>query len=124
MDSGGGSIFVATDSSLIIEEIKTKWPEDVSRNIIHQVGATLSRNDTATFDLGASPHRTNVEALTDILALSKCTYLIHGFSALSEAAIYLNPSLIERSVNLEHDDQDDNTKYARFLQMIHSESGK
>lgn len=118
VENGGGSIFVATDSSLVIEEITTKWPEDVRSHVVHQEGVTLSRDDTATFDMGASPHRTNVEALTDALALSKCTYLVHGFSALSEAAIYLNPSLIERSVNLEHNDQDGKTKFANFLTMI------
>ena len=49
------------------------------------------------------------------------TYLVHGFLALSEAAIYLNPSLIERSVNLEHKDQDYKAKYTKFLKMIESE---
>jgi len=117
VENGGGSIFVATDSSLVIEEITSKWPS----HVVYQGGTTLSRNDTATFDLAVSHHQTNLEALTDILALSKCTYLVHGFSALSEAAIYMNPSLIERSVNLEHKDQDDKAKYTKFLKMIESE---
>jgi hypothetical protein len=42
-----------------------------------------------------------MEALTDALAMSKCTYLLHGLSALSEAAFFINPGLMERSVNLE-----------------------
>jgi hypothetical protein len=61
----------------------------------------LTRNETAAFDLGVSPHRTNVEALTDVLALSKCTFLLHGLSAMSEAVLYLNPGLVARSINLE-----------------------
>jgi hypothetical protein len=121
VENGGGSIFVATDSSLVITEITSKWPNDIMSHVVYQGGTTLSRNDTATFDLAVSHHQTNLEALTDILALSKCTYLVHGFSALSEATIYLNPSLIERSVNLEHKDQDDKAKYTKFLKMIESE---
>lgn len=120
VENGGGSIFVATDSSLVIEEITSKWPKDIRSHVVYQGGTTLSRNDTGSFDLAVSHHQTNLEALTDILALSKCTYLVHGFSALSEAAIYLNPSLIERSVNLEHKDQDDKAKYTKFLKMIES----
>eukprot|EP00985_Skeletonema_marinoi_P000487 scaffold187_cov140-Skeletonema_marinoi.AAC.12 len=121
VENGGGSIFVATDSSLVIEEITSKWPKDIRSHVVYQGGTTLSRNDTGSFDLAVSHHQANLEALTDILALSKCTYLVHGFSALSEAAIYLNPSLIERSVNLEHKDQDDKAKYTKFLKMIESE---
>ncbi len=118
VEHGGGSIFVATDSSLVIDEIRSRWPSDITSHVVYQVGTILSHNDTATFELGISHHRINVEALTDILALSKCTYLVHGLSALSEAAMYLNPSLIERSINLEQYDQDDKVKYANFLKMI------
>mmetsp|Transcript_29800 Transcript_29800/g.44830 ORF Transcript_29800/g.44830 Transcript_29800/m.44830 type:complete len:154 (-) Transcript_29800:364-825(-) len=75
VENGGGSIFVATDSSLVIEEITSKWPS----HVVYQGGTTLSRNDTATFDLAVSHHQTNLEALTDILALSKCTYLFMDF---------------------------------------------
>merc|ERR1712232_226586 len=51
---------------------------------------------TASFDLGGiSHHTTNIEALTDILIISKyCTYLLHGWSAMTEAVFYLNPSFI------------------------------
>ena len=118
MENGGGSIFVATDSSLVIDEITSTWPTVTTSHVVYQGGTILSHNDTVPFELGPSAHRTNVEALTNILALSQCTYLVHGFSALSEAAIYLNPSLIELSVNLEHRDQDDKAKYANFLKMI------
>ena len=121
VESGGGSVFVATDSSLVIKTMKSEWPTNILSHVVYQSGTILSHNDTATFELGSSSHhRTNVEALTDILALSKCTYLVHGNSALSESAFYLNPLLIERSINLEHNDQDAEAKYAKILKMIKS----
>ena len=63
-----------SDSALVLEEIHDKWPTNV-------------RDTTAAFDLGISQHRTNIEALTEISILSKCTYLLHGLSAMSEAAV-------------------------------------
>jgi hypothetical protein len=102
VNNGGGSIFLATDSAQVVESILENWPKHVSDHIVHQtfvLGRTS--NDTAAFDLGVSRHRTNVEALTDILALSKSTFLLHGLSAMSEAALFLNPGLVSRSINLE-----------------------
>ena len=51
------------------------------------------------------------EALTDILALSKCTYLLHGLSAMTESAFYLNPGLIERAINLDDSEQEYDVEY-------------
>ncbi|VEU39320.1 unnamed protein product [Pseudo-nitzschia multistriata] len=102
VNNGGGSIYVATDSIKVVETILQEWPAHVVEHIVRQSTAVaLSRNETASFALGVSPHRSNIEALTDLLALSKCTFLLHGLSALSEAAFYLNPDLVARSINLE-----------------------
>ena len=77
-----------SDSALVLEEIHDKWPKNVRDKIIHQPNVFgLTRNTTAAFDLGISQHRTNIEALTEISILSKCTYLLHGLSAMSEAAV-------------------------------------
>jgi hypothetical protein len=112
-----GDIFVATDSALVLEEILQKWPTQVQARIIFQVGVQgLSWNETAAFDLGVSTHRTNTEALTDLLALSKCTYLLHGLSALSEAVFYLNPGLMKRAINLDDFEKDYQVDY--FVHQI------
>jgi hypothetical protein len=102
VNNGGGSIFLATDSAQVVESILENWPKHVADHIVHQT-SVLGRtsNDTAAFDLGVSRHRTNVEALTDILALSKSTFLLHGLSGMSEAAFFLNPGLVSRSINFE-----------------------
>ena len=102
VNNGGGSIFLGTDSALVVESILKTWPKHVADHIVHQPSVLgLTSNETAAFDLGVSRHRTNVEALTDILALSKSTFLLHGLSAMSEAAFFLNPGLVSRSINLE-----------------------
>lgn len=105
VDDGGGDIFLATDSALVLEEIYEKWPKRVTSHIVRQQQMEgLSRNGTGAFDLGISTHRSNTEALTDLLALSKCTYLLHGLSAFTEAILWLNPGLMERALNLEDDE--------------------
>jgi alpha 1,2-mannosyltransferase len=48
-----------------------------------------------------SHHRVNAEMLVDILALSKCRWLLRTFSTVPEASIYLNPNLRNSSINLE-----------------------
>lgn len=100
--NGGGSIYLATDSAKVVETVVQDWPKNVALHIVHQPSVLgLTSNDTAAFDIGISSHRTNIEALTDIAALSKCTFFLHSLSAMSEAVLYLNPGLIERSINLE-----------------------
>lgn len=119
VDFGGGDIFLATDSQLVVDEIMRDWPERVRSKIVRQQAVEgLSRNETAAFELGVSKHKTNVEALTDALAMSKCTYLLHGLSALSEAAIYMNPGLIERSSNLEDYDVSDERQLKIFVNEV------
>ena len=107
VENGGGAIYVASDSAKVFEKIEKTWPKNVSSHVVRQPCIGLTNNETASFDLGHSAHRTNTEALTDLLALSKCTFFVHGLSALSEAVLYMNPGLIERSINLE----DRNHKY-------------
>jgi len=102
VNNGGGAIFIATDSSKVIETILKDWPKHVADHVVHQSSVQgLTSNGTAAFNLGISSHRTNVEALTDVLALSKSTFFLHGLSAMSEAVLYLNPGLVARSINLE-----------------------
>jgi len=102
VNNGGGSIYLATDSAKVVETILNKWPKHVADHIVLQpLVLGLTQNETAAFDIGISRHRTNVEALTDVLSLSKCTFFLHGLSAMSEAVLFINPGLIRRSVNLE-----------------------
>ena len=96
-------IYVATDSIPVLDEIKSTWPTDVQRHAIYSQASVRSPNTTAVFHM-TSHHLTNTEVLRDILELSKCQFLIHGKSAVSESAMYLNPDLIYQSINLELDD--------------------
>lgn len=116
------SIYIATDSAVVLEEIYQTWPSFVTERIVTQPFVkALSRNRTAAFDLSnVGHHRTNLEALTDILALSQCTYLVHGWSAMTEAAMYLNPKLISQQVDLEDDEWKD--PLTDFRTMIRNEN--
>ena len=114
-EAGGKTIYLATDSSRVIDKIKEEWPPHVTSLIVWQHNVIRSPNETAVFDPAVLSftnengggggqqhhHRTNSEVLVDILAMSHCQWLVHGLSAVSEAAIYTNMKLHDSSVNLE-----------------------
>lgn len=100
------SIYLATDSDGVIDEINRTWPTNI-RERIRTAGAGILRSSdtTAVFDLdGASQHhRANQEVIVEILALARCQFLVHGLSAVSESSIWINLDLHNASVNLEDD---------------------
>jgi hypothetical protein len=104
---GDPHVYLATDSSLVLQEIADTWPKAV-RESIRTIGDEILRSSSeqAVFDMhGASKHhRANQEILTEIIALSACQFMIHGFSAVSESAIWINFELHDLSVNLEDPD--------------------
>jgi Glycolipid 2-alpha-mannosyltransferase len=103
VDHGGKQIYLATDSVNVLDEIEKTWPVAIASIIRTSSGVVRSTDTTAVFDM-ASHHRTNQEVLVEILALSQCQFMIHGYSAVSEAAIWINFDLHSTSVNLEDDD--------------------
>ena len=115
VESGGSSIYLATDSTKVIDHIKKTWPADIQKRI-RSMGDDIVRstNEEAVFDIG-SHHRTNTEILIEILALSKCQFLIHGLSAVTESSIWINLDLHATSVNLEDPDHSDP---AAFKEMV------
>jgi hypothetical protein len=102
---GGGKIYLATDSSKVVQDFHTltnmglDWlkGDDI---LIVQNGIVRSDIFKPVFKIGKH-HQTNTEVLIDILSLSRCQFLVHGFSAVSESAIYLNLKLHNNSVDLE-----------------------
>ena len=106
VQKGGTQIYLATDSSRVVTEIEQSWPLQVRsrvRTLGRQEEVIRSNNQRAVFDMAAH-HRTNQEALVEILALSQCQFLVHGLSALSESSVWINLDLHYRSVNLEDTD--------------------
>eukprot|EP00934_Nitzschia_sp_Nitz4_P006970 Nitzschia sp. Nitz4//scaffold169_size48518//31504//32691//NITZ4_007076-RA/size48518-processed-gene-0.95-mRNA-1//-1//CDS//3329538400//6960//frame0 len=103
VNGGGNAIVLATDSTSVLDEIKSTWPNKIQEIILRQSDDALRSSDRkAVFVLGQSNHhRTNTEVLVDILAMSKCRFFVHGFSAVSEAVMYLNFKLHSNSVDLE-----------------------
>lgn len=102
LENGGDTIYLATDSQNVIDTVRNKWPTHVREHVITQGDDSVVRSkwEKPVFKQGAH-HRTNTEVLIEILALSRCRWMVHGLSAVSESAIYLNLDLHRRSVNLE-----------------------
>jgi hypothetical protein len=115
------SIYLATDSSRVIDLIQNTWPQSIQSVLHWQKGNVIRSNDTtAVFQMNHATHHheTNVQVLTDIWAMSQCQHLLHGLSAVSEAVHYLNPSLHHRrSVNLD-DRKKDVVTVEQFQEML------
>ena len=123
--NGGHQIYVATDSVKVLEEIQLSWPANV-RNKVRSLGGNANKespattsvvrssNEKAVFNM-ASHHQTNKEALTEILAISRCQFLVHGFSAISESSIWINLDLHNQSVNLEDEEHMDSEVFGTLV---------
>lgn len=72
---------------------------------MYAAAALRSDSDVPVFEAhAASRHDVNVEVLADILVLAHADLLLHGASAVSEAAHWLAfPRLHNRSAHLEYD---------------------
>jgi hypothetical protein len=97
--SGGGALFVATDDGTIMDVIRSQWK--ISK-MYSQNNILRSSGQAAIFRTFVNEtHRTNAEGIVDMYAMSRCDFFVHGFSAMAEAAIFINPQLHNRSVNVD-----------------------
>jgi hypothetical protein len=125
----GGLVFLATDSSSVLEQVQQTWPKAIMERLRTQGGTrengedamVRSPNSTAVFKLGQH-NQTNFQVLTDIAAMSHCQFFLHGLSAVSEAVHYLNPALHEQSVNLEDPQHMLVSDFRRLVKHIGSRS--
>jgi hypothetical protein len=69
-------------------------------------------------------HRTNSETLVDILAMSKCQMMLHGSSAVSEAATYLNIDLHNHSVNWEDPNRMNSVEFENLARQLLGTAGQ
>ena len=112
-------IYIATDSNQVLKDIYDTWPKKLTSYIRFQQASDAdgpvlrSDNTTAVFELSNNHHRTNTEVFVDILAMAQCEFMVHGMSAVTEAAHYLNLRLHNQSVNLEEEVMSSTTNYLR-----------
>jgi hypothetical protein len=114
-------IYIATDNGRVISQIHDVWPQSVVERIVYRKGTLRSQDKTAVFDVFAKDrHRTNTEALVEIYAMSRCNFIVHGYSAMSEATIYINyQRLHNHSVCLY---QEDHMSVSTFQSLVASAS--
>jgi calcineurin-like phosphoesterase family protein len=97
--SNGGSIYIATDDGTIFDRIRATW---TIADLHYQQGVIRSSGNAAIFrTFQNETHRTNTEGIVDMYSMSKCDFFVHGFSAMAEAAVFINPGLHNRSVNVD-----------------------
>lgn len=116
--AGGKYIYIASDSTWTLEYIDEHFPF-AFKGMIRTQGKHVVRSSWKwpTYKLERH-HRTNSETLVDILAMSKCQLLLHGNSAVSEAAVYLNLRLHNHSVNLEDPDRINSDEFEHVSRQV------
>ncbi len=91
-------IYLATDSSLIFDQFKTKYPNLISY-------ATI-RSSTPSGIHYANNQKTDHgrEALIETLLMSKCDYLLHGQNNLPACAHIMNPNIKYKNLDYREDE--------------------
>ncbi|CAB9521584.1 Glycolipid 2-alpha-mannosyltransferase [Seminavis robusta] len=118
--AGGNFMYLATDSTKVLNEVNTQWPAYV-RERIRTIGDNVIRSsdEQAVFDIGDSSHdRTNREILIEIVALANCQFMVHGLSAVTESSIWINVDLHDTSVNLEDPEAVSPVVFSTLVQMV------
>ena len=118
--AGGEAIYLATDSTKVLNEVKATWPAYI-QDKLRTIGSDVIRSsdEKAVFDIGESSHdRTNREILIEIVALANCHFMIHGLSAVTESSIWINVELHDRSVNLEDPEHLSPMVFGTLVQMV------
>ena len=116
--SGGKHIYISSDSRRSLEYIRDHFPSNINSMIRTQGPYVVRSSWKWPIHMLEKHHRTNSEVLVDILAMSKCQLLLHGNSAISEAAIYLNLNLHNNSVNLEDPDKMNVNQFEHLARRI------
>jgi len=121
--AGGKAIYIASDSQRSLEYVIEHFPPEI-REMIRTQGSFVVRSSwKLPPHMLEKHHRVNSEALVDVLAMSKCQFLLHGNSAISEAAIYLNMNLHHQSVNLEDPDRLSPMQFYSLVERVFRRSG-
>lgn len=120
--AGGKVVYLATDShrayqymTLTLQKNSTNLTDIVLRSQGKYVVRSYKDYPSHMIE---RRHQVNSEVLVDIVALSRCELLLHTHSTVSEAAIYLNPSLHENSVNMEDPGKLSDTEFQELAASV------
>jgi hypothetical protein len=113
------TIFVATHDADVLEDL-LEASSMLKRSMIKvQEPKVLQRTKGKDIFNTHETHRLNSEVLAHIFLLAKCDFLVHGKYVVAEGAIYVNPLLHNRSVNVDFP-QDERINPLEFAELVRS----
>jgi hypothetical protein len=119
VEAGGDYIYLATNSQRFILHMNNTLPPEIVAKVRTQGDHNVVRMTKIwSPDWIDNHHRVNSELLVDIQAMSQCQFLVHSYSTTPEAVIYLNPSLMNRSINLEQVDKMNPTAFGAMVRQV------
>ena len=119
LPAGIGKIFVATDDTRLLLYLKNNLSQKNFTDLYSFDDFLRSDSNDATFRKFDNLTAVNQQVLQDILMLSACDYFIHGESAVSESAIYMNFKLHYRSINVDSEDKIKGSSKLKNMVMRH-----
>ena len=122
--AGGDYIYLGTDSRRFILHLNNTMPAEVTARIRTQGDGVVRMSKKWPPDMIDNHHRVNSEVLVDIEAMSKCQLMLHSYSTVPEAVIYLNPSLHNNSVNLEQTSRMSPASFGGIARKVVAGSGR
>ena len=118
VSAGGNHIYLGTDSRRFVLHLNNSLPIDIIAMMKTQGENVVRMSKKWAPDTIDSHHRVNSEVLVDIKAMSMCQLMIHSYSTVPEAVVYLNPELHNSSVNLEYSDRISPKKFGEIARSI------
>jgi hypothetical protein len=92
------AIFLATDDEGFLEAATKRYNNSTP---LYYFPAVRTHGKLPTFKVH-DPVQASMEVLRDIIAMSRCTYLVAGASSVSEMVMYINPQLHKSSVLVDY----------------------
>jgi hypothetical protein len=92
VEAGGTCLYLASDSYSIWEDFRA-FAFNRTPSVYTQAEVVRNRNQVPAHYMEESIKRLGSETLVDVLNLKRCGILVHGYSQISEAAVFWNPAL-------------------------------
>jgi hypothetical protein len=104
VDEGGTRIYVVADDGTSYDDARGLWPPELAAPLIGRPAHHPGPEEGGGMGSRDRSRRRRVDTtgvLVDVYAMARCGLLLHaGYSTTTEAAMFVNPSLHDRSIDL------------------------
>ena len=96
--SSTAAIYVATDSSLVLAQLKERYGERLIHSECVRSNNSKPVHTNHVRRITRGNPQLGEQVLIDAILLSRTSFFVHGLSGVASAALFFNPDLVHRSV--------------------------